>query len=219
MILVTGALLGAALLAIAPANASTLVGTTDSGNSGIAFDLTITTGGNDSVLTPGLDITGVSGTVGGVAVSNYTGVWGGNGDQVSSGLYVDPYQNQSPPNVDGNGTNVFTVQNPPGSGGFNVEIDNILYSGANVLSFQGGIALLLANGATFYLSADGNPGGTGEGTGGYYGFEGAATADLTATPLPAALPMVAGGLGLLGWLTKRRKQNANGSAGLNAAIA
>jgi hypothetical protein len=87
----TGALLGAALLSIAPANAATLDGTTDSGNSGIAFDFNITTGGADSVLTPGLDITGVSGTIGGVAVSNYTAVWGGNGDQVSSGLYLDPY--------------------------------------------------------------------------------------------------------------------------------
>jgi hypothetical protein len=34
------------------------------------------------------------------------------------------------------GTNVFTVQNPPGSGGFNAEIDNILYSGTNVLSIK-----------------------------------------------------------------------------------
>src|SRR5665213_675393 len=107
MKLLTGALLGAALLATAPANATTLDGTTDSGDGGITFALNITTGGADSVLTPGLDITGVSGTVGGVAVSNYTGVWGGNGDQVSSGLYLDPYLNQSPAHVDGNGTNVF----------------------------------------------------------------------------------------------------------------
>ena len=215
--LLIGTLLGAALLAIAPANAATLDGTTDTGNSGIVFDLTITTGSADSVLTPGLDITGVSGTVGGVAVSDYTGVWGGNGDQVSSGLYLDPYLNQSPPHTDGNGTNVFTVQNPPGSGGFNAEIDNIFYSGANALSYQGGIALLLANGATFYLSADGNPGDSGEGTGGYYGVEGAATTDPSATPLPAALPMFAGGFVFVGWLTRRRKQKSNGLAGLNAA--
>jgi hypothetical protein len=180
---------------------------------------TALTGSADSVLTPGLDITGVSGTVGSVAVSNYTGVWGGNGDQVSFGLYLDPYLNESPAHIDGNGTNVFTVQNPPGSGAFNAEIDNILYSGANVFSYQGGIALLLVNGATVYLSADGNPGGSGEGTGGYCGIEGAATADLSATPLPAALPMFAGGLGFVGWLTRRRKQKANGSAGLNAAAA
>ena len=208
MKVLAGALLAAALVAIAPANAATLNGTTDSGNSGIAFDLNITTGGADSVLTPGLDITGVSGTVGGVAVSNYTGVWGGNGDQVSGGLYLDPFLNQNPAHIDGNGTNVFTVQNPPGSGGFNVEIDNVLYSGANALSYQGGIALLLVNGATFYLSADGNPGGSGEGTGGYYGAEGAPTIDLLATPLPAALPMFAGGLGFVGYLAKRRKKKA-----------
>jgi hypothetical protein len=208
MKLLSATVLGAALLTIPPANAATLDGTTDSGNSGIAFNLNITTGSADSVLTPGFDITGVSGTVGGVAVSTYTGIWGGNGDQVSSGLYLDPYLNQNPAHVDGNGINVFTVQNPPGSGGFNAEIDNILYSGANALSYQGGIALLLANGATFYLSADGNPGGSGEGTGGYYGIEGAATTDLSATPLPAALPMFVGGLGLLGLFGRRRKQKA-----------
>jgi hypothetical protein len=208
MKVLTAAFLGAAFLAIAPANAATLNGTTDSGNNGIVFNLNITTGSADSVLTPGLDITGVSGTVGGVDVSNYTGVWGGNGDQLSGGLYLDPFLNQDPAHIDGNGTNVFTVQNPPGSGGFNVEIDNIFYSGANALSYQGGIALLLVNGATFYLSADGNPGGSGEGTGGYYGAEGAATIDLLATPLPAALPMFAGGLGFLGYLAKRRKKKA-----------
>jgi len=215
MKLLTGALLGAALLAIAPANAVTLDGTTDSGDSGLAFDLNITAANPDSVLTPGYDITAVSGTVGGVAVSTYSGVWGGNGDQVSSGLYLDPYQNESPANIDSNGTNVFTVQNPPGSGGFNVEIDNILYTGGgNAFSYQGGIALLLVNGATVYLSAD-NGSGSGEGTGGYYAAEGAATA----TPLPATLPLFAGGLGFVGLLTRRRKQKANGSAGLNAAVA
>ena len=73
-------------------------------------DLNITANSADLVLTSGLDIVGVTGTVGGVAVSNYTGVWGGNGDQVSGGLYVDPFQNQNPAHLDSNGTNVFTVQ-------------------------------------------------------------------------------------------------------------
>ena len=77
-------------------------------------DLNITANTPDFVLAPGLDIIGVTGTVGGVAVSNYSGVWGGNGDQVSGGLYLDPYLNQNPAHVDGNGTNVFTVQNSSG---------------------------------------------------------------------------------------------------------
>ena len=93
MKLLTGAFLGTVLLANVPANAATLDGTTDNGTI-VTFDLNVTTSGADSVLTPGLDISGVSGTVGGVAVSSFTGVWGGNGDQVSSGLYLDPYQNQ-----------------------------------------------------------------------------------------------------------------------------
>jgi hypothetical protein len=195
-----------------PADAATLDGTTSDGASGIAFALNITTSGADSVLTPGLDISGVSGTVGGIAVSSYIGVWGGNGDQVSSGLYLNPFQNQSPANIDGNGTNVFTVQNPPGSGGANVEIDNIFYSGGgNGLSYQGGIALLLDNGATFYLSADGNPGGSGEGTGGYFAWEGNPTTDLSQTPLPAALPLFAGGLGMFGFLARRKKRNTGES--------
>jgi hypothetical protein len=182
-----GSVLGAAVLALLlaavatplPASAFVLDTTTLSGT---AIDLNITAANPDSVLTSGFDITAVSGTVGGVTVSNFSGVWGANGDQVSGGLYLDPFLNQNPAHVDGNGTNVFTVQNPPGSGGANVEIDNILYpSGSNVLSFQGGIALLLSNGATYYLSADGNPGNDGDGTGGYFDFEGNPT---VAPPVP-----------------------------------
>jgi hypothetical protein len=100
------------LIAVAASPAKASVFTLDVTTSSMAVDLTITTGGTDSVLTGGLDIVGVTGTVGGVAVSTYSGVWGGNGDQVSGGLYLDPYLNQNPARIDGNGTNVFTVQNP-----------------------------------------------------------------------------------------------------------
>jgi hypothetical protein len=182
--------------------------------SGTVVDLAITTGGTDSVLTGGLDIVGVTGTVGGVAVSTYSGVWGGNGDQVSGGLYLDPYLNQNPAHTDSNGTNVFTVQNPPGSGGFNAEIDNILYpSGTNELSFQGGIALLLSDGATYYLSADGNPGNNGDGTGGYYDALGDATF-APPVPEPSTWAMMILGFCSLGFMAYRRKQNG---AALNVA--
>jgi hypothetical protein len=175
--------------------------------------LNITANAADSVLTPGLDIIGVTGTVGGVAVSNYTGVWGGNSDNVSGGLYLDPFQNQSPANIDGNGTNVFTVQNPPGFHGDNAEIDNILYpSSANELSYQGGIALLLSNGATYYLSAIGNPGNSGAGNGGYYDDLGNATVPpavvAAAVPEPSTWAMMILGFAGISAMTYRRRKSA-----------
>jgi hypothetical protein len=189
-------------LTSAAASIYTLDVTTLSGNS---VDLNITANNPDSVLTPGFDITAVTGTVNGVSVSNFSGVWGSNGDQVSGGLYLDPYLNQNPAHIDGNGTNVFTVQNPPGSGGFNAEIDNILYpSSPNELSYQGGIALLLSNGATYYLSADGDPGNSGAGTGGYYDALGNPT---TAPPVPEAstwIMMILGFVGI-GLMSYRRR--------------
>lgn len=181
--------------------------TTDSGT---VLALDITTSGTDSVLSPGLDIIGVTGTVGGVAVSTYSGIWGPNNDQVSGGLYLDPYQNQSPAHLDSNGANVFTVQNPPGSGGANFEIDNIFYptGGTSELSYQGGIALLLSNGASYYVSSDCNPGDSGAGcTGGYYDVEGAAT---IAPPVPEASTwaMMILGFAGIGFLAYRRNSKA-----------
>jgi hypothetical protein len=195
------------LIAVAASPAKASVFTLDVTTSSTAVDLTITTGGTDSVLTGGLDIVGVTGTVGGVAVSTYSGVWGSNGDQVSGGLYLDPYLNQNPAHTDSNGTNVFTVQNPPGSGGFNAEIDNILYpSGTNELSYQGGIALLLNDGATYYLSADGNPGNSGAGTGGYYDALSSATF-APPVPEPSTWAMMILGFCGLGFMAYRRRQN------------
>jgi hypothetical protein len=181
------------------ANASTL----DVTASGITVDLNITAINPDSVLTPGFDITQVSGTVNGVSVSTFSGVWGPNGDQVSNGLYLDPFLNQNPAHVDGNGTNVFTVQNPPGSGGANFEIDNIFYTGSpNALSYQGGIALLLSDNSTFYLSAVCNPGGSGAGCSDVY--FGQLTA---AVPEPSTWAMMILGFCGLGFMAYRRRQN------------
>src|ERR1700690_3450033 len=104
---------GAALVSFAPA-ANAVPYTFDVTTlSGKVLVLDITAANADSVLVPGYDITAVTGTVNGVSVSSYTGGWGPNGDQVSSGLYLDPYLNQNPGHIDGNGTNVFVVQNPP----------------------------------------------------------------------------------------------------------
>jgi hypothetical protein len=197
-------------MSAAGASVYTLDVTTDSNT---VVNLNITANNADSVLTPGFDITKVTGTVGGVAVSSYSGVWGGNGDVVSSGLYLDPYLNQNPAHIDSNGTNVFTVQNPPGSGGANVEIDNIFYasSDASHLSWQGGIALLLNNGATYYLSADCNSGGTAAGcAGGYFDWLGgtpvpAVAAIAAAVPEASTWTMMLLGFAGFGFIAYRRK--------------
>ena len=161
-------------------------------------------------MTPGFDITKVTGTVGGVSVSSYTGTWGLNGDQVSGGLYLDPYLNHAA-NIDFNGTNVFTVQNPPGSGGANFEIDNIFYAGAgdSNLSYQGGIGLLLANGASYYISAN-NGGltasGPGAGDGQYYDWLGGKS-QITSAPEPSTWAMMLlgfAGLGFAGYRASRK---------------
>jgi PEP-CTERM motif len=178
--------------------------------SGTVLNLTITTDNADAVLTPGFDITQITGTVGGVSVSTYSGVWGPNGDQVSSGLYLDPYLNQNPAHIDGNGLNVFTVQNPPGSGGANFEIDNIYYAGSGTsnLSYQGGIALLLSNGASYYLSALCNPGNSGAGcSGGYYDFLTGPTV-APAVPEPSTWAMMILGFAGIGFMAYRRKSGA-----------
>ena len=178
--------------------------------SGTVVDLNITTSIVDSVLTPGDDITKVTGTVGGVNVSNYTGTWGPNGDQVSDGLYLDPYLNHAA-HIDSNGTNVFTVQNPPGSGGANFEIDNIFYAGTgnSHLSYQGGIGLLLANGASYYISAN-NGGltasGPGAGDGQYYDWVGGKS-QITSAPEPSTWAMMLlgfAGLGFAGYRASRK---------------
>jgi PEP-CTERM motif len=45
------------------------------------------------------------------------------------------------------------------------------------------------------------------------GFGGVGHFDVTATPLPAALPLLAGGLGIIGLLARRKKRQARGTVG------
>jgi hypothetical protein len=45
------------------------------------------------------------------------------------------------------------------------------------------------------------------------GFGGVGHFDITATPLPAALPLLAGGLGVIGLLARRKKRRAQGAVG------
>ena len=180
---------------------------------GTVLDLTITTGSANSVLTPGYDITKVTGTVGGVSVSSFTGTWGSSGDQVSKGLYLDPYLNQIPAHTDFNGTNVFTVQNPPGSGGANFEIDNIYYvgTGNSNLSYQGGIGLLLANGASYYLSANtlgSTASGPGLGDGQYYDWLGGKS-PIASAPEASTWAMMALGFAGLGFAATRRSRKTS----------
>ena len=200
-----------ALVSFAPAAHATTYGFDVTTISNTVLDLNVTVSALDAL--GGYDITGVTGTVGGISVSTFTGTWGSNGDQISSGLYLNPHQGANPVYNDGNGPNVFTVQNPPGSGGWNAEIDNLFYPSLDPkLDYIGGITLLLSDGASYYVSANcSNPTSC---PGSYYDVMGSPVItfnDTAPTPLPAALPLFAtglGALGLLGWRRKRKTQAA-----------
>ena len=210
--LATAVVVGTALGPFAPAAHAATYAFDVTTTSNTVLDLIVTVSTPDAL--GGYDITGVTGTVGGISVSNFTGTWGTNGDQVSSGLYLNPHQGANPVYNDGNGPNVFTVQNPPGSGGWNAEIDNLFFPNLDPnLDYIGGIALLLSDGASYYLSANCSPPTSCPGS--YYDALGRPVItfnDTGTTPLPATLPLLASGLGALGLLGWRKKRKAQAAA-------
>ncbi len=179
--------LGWGLLGALPASATTY----DVTFTGLNFDLSaVITTANSLDALGGYNITGISGTVTGPSSGAITGLLS-NPNQPNQGTYY------------------------AGSYGWNY--DNVLFSGSvpfdnNGMLFSFGtdvLANLYSVGSSFYLSVDNpgsfwNPGDLGT----------LSVSDPPATPLPAALPLLATGLGLVGLLGWYRKRKA---AALSAA--
>jgi hypothetical protein len=79
-------------------------------------------------------------------------------------------------------------------------INSIVYTGTIGSTM---VTLSLSSGGFDYTFTDSNPNGSYADSSG-----GLITATLTATPLPATLPLFAGGLGMFGLFGRRRKQKA-----------
>jgi hypothetical protein len=217
--LTTSLVIGGALLTFEPSAKAATFELTGNAN-GSTVDLFITSSNALNTNTGGYDITGITGSISGYgSVDPFSGIWPNNNDVVSSGLYVNPNQGQVPP------FNLFTVQNPLNSGGANVSIDNVWLSTDPHLTYAGGVAFLIAvdgtqsHDLTGYISAASASGSAGW----YYLFLGnydkndnfnALVSEVfqggfqDTTPLPAALPLFASGLGALGLLGWRRKRKA-----------
>ena len=188
----TNAALAASVLAWAflealPAHASTYDVTFIGSN--LDLSAVVTTSNTLDAL-GGYDITGISGTVTGLSSGAITGLVS-NPNQPTQGTYY------------------------AGSYGWNY--DNVLFPGSvpfdnNGILFSFGtdiVANLYSVGSLFYLSVDNpssfwNPGDVGT----------LSVSDPPATPVPAALPLFATGLGLVGLLGWYRKRKA---AALSAA--
>jgi hypothetical protein len=178
--------LGTAIVSFAPtASAST-------------YDLTGTASGDLVNLVFSVSdgaVTGVTGSIAGYGtVSNYSGSWPNVGDVLSSGLYVAPPSGPVTPGT------VWTVQNPENSGGANFEVDNVWTNTAPYLTYAGGVAFLLSDNLTAYISAAYPSGSAGE----YYLFLGNYnintnfSAAVAQTPLPSTWTMLIAGLVGLG---------------------
>ena len=156
-------------------------------------------------------VTGVTGSVAGYGtVSNYSGTWPNVNDVLSSGLYVQPPSGPVTPGT------VWTVQNPAGSGGANFEVDNVWTNTAPYLTYAGGVAFLLSDGLTAYISAAYPSGSAGE----YYLFLGNYnintnfSATVSQTPLPSTWTMLIAGFLALGFFAYR---GTNKNAAAHAA--
>jgi hypothetical protein len=170
-------MLGWGFLGAAPAKASTY----DVTFSGSNFDVSaVVTTSNSLDALGGYDITGISGTVTGPT------------DGAISGLVANPGQPFQGTYYDSSGLGWY-YDNVLFAGSIPVDNNGILFSfGADI------VANLYSVGSSFFLSVDDpssfwNPGDPG-------------TLQVTATPIPAALPLFATGLGLVGLLEWRRKR-------------
>jgi hypothetical protein len=119
-------------------------------------DLNFTLGGDLTGIggAAGNEIIGVSGTIGGVSTSSFTGNWPGGGAPQSfaivQGLFTDINIAPTP----------YEMANIPGtpSGAF-YDIDNIWYTGQTPhIDFSNGVVVLLSNGAADYIFGLCDPG-------------------------------------------------------------
>jgi hypothetical protein len=187
-------------------------------------DLTITTSGpafSRYGFSDGQVITGVSGTVTGVGptvysasvATGYTGLWApdaslGNQFQVTSGLYTN-----------GAAPGIFTDHGIFNSGGADFIVDNAWFpTSATGIDNDGGIGLLLDNGASVLIFSNCNPSPGGGSCGYWLGITaspatGGPLASAPAeTPIPAALPLFGSGLAALGALVWRRKRKTSAAS-------
>jgi hypothetical protein len=200
------AVIGVGLMSLSPsANASTVNLTFVGGADNLTVDLNFTLG---VALTgiggaQGDGITGVSGTIGGVSVSSFTGFWpGGTAPQsyaVSGGLFTDPL----------GAPTQYTIINVPGtqsggSVGADYTIDNIWYTETTSpnLDNTNGVAVLLSNGAADFVFGNCDPTTS---CSGYGLYEAAPLGNVSAVPEPATWAMMMLGFCSIGFMAYRRK--------------
>jgi hypothetical protein len=198
---------GVGLLTLLPsANASTVNLNFIDGPSGPAVDLNFTLGSTIlmGINGPGYEITNVSGTIGGVSTSSFTGIWPGgaapNSYAVFGGLFTDP--NGAP--------NEYIMMNIPGTGlpiGSYYYIDNIWYTGANEPHLDGtdGVAVLLSNGAADNIFGCDS---TADSCSGYHLLEAPPQGNVSAVPEPSTWAMLVLGFFGIGAMAYRRKSKA-----------
>ena|SRR6202012_1494622 len=147
---------------------------------GLGLDITVTTS-NTLDAAGGYDITGLSGTLSGYGTVS---------------LITNPNQ-----------PNVFTIQNPPFSGGANLSIDNVWYSSDPHLDGNG-LAFLTAGGLTGGLW--GNSAGNYGLFLGNYDIYIASSSDVTvsaAVPEPSTWAMLILGFASIGFMAYRRRRS------------
>jgi hypothetical protein len=171
------------------------------GPDNVAVNLYLTLGGAVTGINgPANEITAVSGTIGNVTVSSFSGDWPGgvalNSYAVSAGLFTDPNDAPTP----------YTMVNVPGTGapsGADYPIDNVWYQGMAGVHLDGtnGIAVLLSNGAADYLFGCDQD----SSCSGYSLMEGEPQGNIAAVPEPSTWAMLLLGFLGVGFEAYRRK--------------